>query len=174
MRLHDPLGVHLVKGTNSRPVTQGVGVKEHTSTLTPSLKHLSWLKIRHEKGTQTQTFESAGYFSVGEGSSTWTGGGQKVRYVPRNQGNQTFWAGYPGILPGYPGGARKVWEKKSLCSIFVPYKSSKTQMKPGKNKRAVWSFFLVFKGKTFPKVQMEPKGCLKIQGGRKSARFRNP
>ena len=35
-------------------------------------------------------------------------GAKKVRYVPRNQGNQTFWAGYPGILPGYPGGARKV------------------------------------------------------------------
>ena len=30
-------------------------------------------------------------------------------------------AGYPGILLGYPGGARKVWEKKSLCSILVPY-----------------------------------------------------
>ena len=28
--------------------------------------------------------------------------------IPRNQGNQTFLAGYPGILPGYPGGARKV------------------------------------------------------------------
>ena len=47
-------------------------------------------------------------------------GGQKVRYAPRNQGNQTFLAGYPGILPGYPGGAREVWEK-SLGSIFVPY-----------------------------------------------------
>ena len=35
-------------------------------------------------------------------------GGQKVRYVPRNPGNQTFLAGYPGILPGYPGSARKV------------------------------------------------------------------
>ena len=34
--------------------------------------------------------------------------GPKVRYVPRNQGNQTFLAGYPGILLGYPGGARKV------------------------------------------------------------------
>ena len=36
------------------------------------------------------------------------GGGQQVRYVPRNQENQTFWAGYAGILRGYPGGARKV------------------------------------------------------------------
>ena len=40
--------------------------------------------------------------------------------VPRNQGNQSFVAGYPGILPGYPGGARKIREKK-LCSILVPY-----------------------------------------------------
>ena len=35
-------------------------------------------------------------------------GGEKVWYVPRNQGNQTFLAGYPVILLGYPGGARKV------------------------------------------------------------------
>ena len=52
-------------------------------------------------------FES-GYFLVGWGSSTCSGGGQKVWYVPRNPGNQTFLAGYPGILPGYPGSARKV------------------------------------------------------------------
>ena len=78
-----------------------------------------------EKGTQTQTFWS-GYFRVGWGSSTWTGGGQKVRYVPRNQGNQTFWAGYPGILLGYPGSTRKVWEKKVCVQfpfpIFPPQK----------------------------------------------------
>ena len=35
-------------------------------------------------------------------------GAQKIRYVARSQANQTFWVGYPGILPGYPGGARKV------------------------------------------------------------------
>ena len=35
-------------------------------------------------------------------------GAKKFRYAPRNQGNQTFLAGYPGILPGYPGSARKV------------------------------------------------------------------
>ena len=38
-----------------------------------------------EKGTQTQTFWS-GYFQVGWGSSTWRGGGQKVRYGLRNPG----------------------------------------------------------------------------------------
>ena len=38
------------------------------------------------------------------------GGGQKVRYVPRNPRKPSFWARYPGILPGYPGGARKVWQ----------------------------------------------------------------
>ena len=36
------------------------------------------------------------------------GWGQKVRYVPRNPGKANFLAGYPGILPGYPRGARKV------------------------------------------------------------------
>ena len=29
-----------------------------------------------------------------------------------------FWPGYPGILPGYPGDARKVWENK-FVSILV-------------------------------------------------------
>ena len=48
------------------------------------------------------------------------GGGQKVRYVPRNTGKPFFLAGYPGILPGYAGSARKVCEKKGLCSILVP------------------------------------------------------
>ena len=56
-------------------------------------------------------------FSGGVGSSTWMGGGQKVRHVPRSQENQTFRAGHPGILPGYPGGARKVWEK-NVCVRF--------------------------------------------------------
>ena len=62
------------------------------------------------------------FFGWGGGSktSTWRGGGQKVRYVPRNQGNHIFLAGYPRILPGYPGGGRKVREKKSLCSFFGP------------------------------------------------------
>ena len=36
------------------------------------------------------------------------GGGQKVRHVSRNLGNHTFLAGYPGMLLGYPCGARKV------------------------------------------------------------------
>ena len=75
--------------------------------------------FREEKRTQTQTLGS-GYPQVGWGFSMWRDGGRKVRYVPRNQGNQTLLAGFPGILPGYPGGARKAWEK-SLCSIFVPY-----------------------------------------------------
>ena len=35
-------------------------------------------------------------------------GAKKVWHVPRNQGNQAFRAGYPRILLGYPGGARKV------------------------------------------------------------------
>ena len=36
------------------------------------------------------------------------------------QGNQTFLAGYPGILPGYPGSARKVWEKKVWVQFPSP------------------------------------------------------
>ena len=54
-------------------------------------------------------------------------GGRKVRYAPRNQGNQTFLAGYPGILPGYPGGARKVWEEKVYVQFSFPTKGPKTE-----------------------------------------------
>ena len=60
-------------------------------------------------------------FSGGVGVFYVKGWGQKVRYVPRSPGNQFFLVGYPGILPGYPGSAQKVWEKKSLGSIFGPY-----------------------------------------------------
>ena len=59
---------------------------------------------------------------MGWGSSTWRGGDQKVRYVPRNPGNQTFLAGYPGILAGYPGSTRKVWEKNVWVQFSSPIK----------------------------------------------------
>ena len=36
------------------------------------------------------------------------------------KGNQTFWAGYPGVLPGYPGGGRKVWEKRVCVQFSSP------------------------------------------------------
>ena len=45
-------------------------------------------------------------------------GRQKVRHVPRSQGKTNFLAGYPGILPGYPGGARKV-RGKNVCVQFL-------------------------------------------------------
>ena len=48
------------------------------------------------------------------------GGGQKVRYVPRNQGKQTCLAGYPGILPGYPRVARKVCEENVWVEFSSP------------------------------------------------------
>ena len=36
------------------------------------------------------------------------GGAKKFGMSLETQENQTFWAGYPGILAGYPGGAQKV------------------------------------------------------------------
>ena len=46
------------------------------------------------------------------------GWGPNSRYVHRNQGNQTFWAGYPAILLGYPGGSRKVRGKKFCVHLY--------------------------------------------------------
>ena len=57
---------------------------------------------------------------MGWGSSTRRGGGQKVRYAPRNQGNQTLLAGHPRILPEkFPEFCPRSLRKKSSCSIFV-------------------------------------------------------
>ena len=53
--------------------------------------------------------------------------GQKVWHVPRNQGNQTFWAGHPGILLGYPGGARK-FEKKNAFN-FGPLEQGRSTLR---------------------------------------------
>ena len=46
-------------------------------------------------------------------------GGQRVRYVPRNQGNQTFLAGYPGICWDIPAVPEK-FEKKKFVFNFLP------------------------------------------------------
>ena len=58
-------------------------VSENIFFLPTLLRSQKGLTIRQEKGTQTQTFWS-GYLRVAWGSSTWRGGGQKVRYVPRS------------------------------------------------------------------------------------------
>ena len=47
-------------------------------------------------------------------------GGQKVRYAPRNQGKETFLAGYPGFLPGYPGGRPEKFEKTNCVQFSSP------------------------------------------------------
>ena len=47
-------------------------------------------------------------FGLGGGLPHEGVGAEKFGMSPRNQGNQTFLAGYPGILLGYPRGARKV------------------------------------------------------------------
>ena len=75
---------------------------------------------RRKDNKKNRTNRLVRIFSGGVGVCASRGGGQKVRYVPRNQGNQTFLAGYPGILPGYPGGAREVWEKKVCVHFSFP------------------------------------------------------
>ena len=50
---------------------------------------------------------------MGWRSSTRRGGGQKVRYAPRNQGNQTFFGGIsPGFCRDIPGAPEKFEKKK--------------------------------------------------------------
>ena len=60
--------------------------------------------------------------SGGRGSSTRRGGDQKVRYVPGNQGNQTF---FGGISRDFAGISRRCLKslRKSLFSIFGPYRN---------------------------------------------------
>ena len=65
------------------------------------------MRFRKKKEPKPKLF-GPDIFGWGGGLPREGGGGRKVRYVPRSQGNQTFLAGYPGILLGYPGGARKV------------------------------------------------------------------
>ena len=71
------------------------------------------------KGTQTQTFCSR-YFPVGWGSSTRRGGGQKVRYVPRNTGKSNFLGGISQDFAGISRRCPKSLRNKSLCSIPFP------------------------------------------------------
>ena len=59
-------------------------------------------------------------FSGGVGDSHTKGWGPKSSVCPSKPGKSNFLAGYPGILPGYPGGARKVWEKKVWVQFLFP------------------------------------------------------
>ena len=52
------------------------------------------------------------------------GVGQKVRHVPRSQGNKTFLAGYPGILLGNQA-LPENFEKKKFVFSFCPLKKPK-------------------------------------------------
>ena len=69
------------------------------------------------------------------------GGGQQVRYVLRNPGKPNLFVAWPGILPGYPGGARK-FEKKMFVSnsSAVPKRGQsergRTQKHANERKRA--------------------------------------
>ena len=47
-------------------------------------------------------------------------GAKKFAMSFEAQGNQTFRWDIPGFLPGYPGGARKVWEKQVRVQFLAP------------------------------------------------------
>ena len=50
----------------------------------------------------------------------WRGGGQKVRYVPRNQGNQTFLADFLGFCWEIPEVPEKFEKKKVYVQFSFP------------------------------------------------------
>ena len=90
-------------------------------------------------------------FLWGAGLPREGGGGQKVRYVPRNQGNQTFWVGYPGFLPGSPRGRPKsLRKKKFVFNFWRPYKSKaafgllKSSLKTQSIRKVEDTFFHIF------------------------------
>ena len=52
-------------------------------------------------------------------------GAEKVRYVPRNQADQTFLAAYPGILRDIPEVPEKFEKKKVSVQFSFPIKKEK-------------------------------------------------
>ena len=61
------------------------------------------------------------YLWVGWGSSTWRGGGQKVRYVPPNPREPKLLAGYPRIFAGISPGCPKSLRTKKFVFNFWPW-----------------------------------------------------
>ena len=80
-----------------------------------------------KKGAQTETFESR-FFLVPPGRGLpHEGVGAKKFCMPlETREIKLFLAGYPGILPGYPGSARKVREKK-VCVQFSSPKNTPSE-----------------------------------------------
>ena len=72
---------------------------------------------------------------------------------PSQPREPNFWAGYPGLLPGHPRCARKVWEKQKFVFNFrYPAKKNKKQLEvkgnDGETKKIdskirawIWHFF---------------------------------
>ena len=76
--------------------------------------------IRHEKRSQTQTFES-GYFRWGRGLPHEGVGAQKVGMSLEAQEIKRFWQDIPGFCWDIPAVPEKFENKKSLCSMSGPY-----------------------------------------------------
>ena len=79
----------------------------HTKRFKNDPEPLLVRKFRQEKEHKPKLFGLDIFRWGGRGLPREWGGGQKVRYVPRNPERPNFLAGYPEILPGYPGIARK-------------------------------------------------------------------
>ena len=91
-----------------------------TKNLNTASLNSSWEEKtnKHKSGKQKEhkpKLLGPDIFRLGGGLSR--SGGQKVRHVPRIPGKPNFWA---GILPGYPGGARKGLRKKGCVRFSSP------------------------------------------------------
>ena len=72
---------------------------------------LGWITRRKELGQKKEPkpkLFGPDVFRWGGGLPREGVGAKKFGMSFESQENQTFLTGYPGILPGYPGGARKV------------------------------------------------------------------
>ena len=82
--------------------------------------HFSVLVVSGEKKEPKPRLFGPDIFGWGGGLPCEGVGAKKFGMPFETQGNQTFWRDIPGFCRDIPGVPEK-FEKKSLCSILVPY-----------------------------------------------------
>ena len=99
------------------------GEYKNTANAGKIRKNLAVLTIRQEKEHKPKLLVPD-FFRWGGGLPRERGGGQKVRYVPRNPGKPNFLVGYPGIFAGMSWGRPRSWRRKKFVFMFWPLEKS--------------------------------------------------